>query len=153
MTACIPWRGTFSGRYPTLRGRRAHRVMYESQRGPIPRGYVIHHACENPACVNPDHLRAITPSDHARIHRAWEASNAVARARTNCRYGHPLDGRSSTTGRRFCRECRREDVRQRYRRNRRLSPMLPQSPAFAQAMEADDSPVEPPAALESDGKA
>jgi len=31
---------------------------------------------------------------------------------------------------------------------RRLSPMLPQSPAFAQAMAADEAPVEPPVELE-----
>jgi recombination protein RecT len=31
---------------------------------------------------------------------------------------------------------------------RRLSPMLPQSPALARALEADESPVEPPATLE-----
>lgn len=36
---------------------------------------------------------------------------------------------------------------------RRLSPMLPQSPAFAQALESDEAAVEPPAALEGDGQA
>ncbi len=36
---------------------------------------------------------------------------------------------------------------------RRLSPMLPQSPAFAQAMAADEAPVEPPAELEDGGQA
>lgn len=36
---------------------------------------------------------------------------------------------------------------------RRLSPMLPQSPAFAQALEADETAVEPPAELEDDGQA
>ncbi len=35
---------------------------------------------------------------------------------------------------------------------RRLSPMLPQSPAFAQAMAADEAPVEPPAELEDGGQ-
>lgn len=36
---------------------------------------------------------------------------------------------------------------------RRLSPMLPQSPAFAQALEADETAVEPPAGLEDGGQA
>jgi recombination protein RecT len=36
---------------------------------------------------------------------------------------------------------------------RRLSPMLPQSPAFAQAMAADEAPVAPPAELEDGGQA
>lgn len=47
--------------------RRAHAVFYEQQFGPIPDGYQLHHTCENPPCVNPNHLELITHTDHVRI--------------------------------------------------------------------------------------
>lgn len=47
----------------SLRGavtRRAHRIMYERHKGPIPQGLQLDHLCRNRLCVNPDHLEPVT---------------------------------------------------------------------------------------------
>lgn len=42
----------------------AHRVSHEIYIGPIPGGMYVLHKCDQPRCVNPDHLRIGTHADN-----------------------------------------------------------------------------------------
>jgi hypothetical protein len=61
---------TKDGQYARFRRNgkefRIHRFMYEITYGKIPAGMIVRHKCDEPLCINPDHLELGTHADNAR---------------------------------------------------------------------------------------
>ncbi len=117
--ACWPWRGTrSSGGYGmvsvpsavAVRGRAsrpASRVVLELRLGrPLRADEQADHICRNRPCVNPHHLRPLTPK--ANTLAGWSPPAVNAR-KTQCPRGHPLSGPNllRRDNRRECKECLR----------------------------------------------
>lgn len=48
----------------TVKHAYAHRVAWELTNGPIPDHLEIDHLCNNPGCVNPDHMETVTHAEN-----------------------------------------------------------------------------------------
>jgi len=67
MTDCIEHEGyRDKDGYGTIGRRKAHRVAWASVHGPIPEGMLVLHSCDNPPCVNVNHLHLGTHADNMR---------------------------------------------------------------------------------------
>ena len=84
--SCWKWTGATNGTYGCIytHGERlntyAHRVSYEIHNGEIPDGMLVMHSCDNPLCVNPDHLSVGTYKDNAQdMARKGRASTPLAK--------------------------------------------------------------------------
>lgn len=42
----------------------AHKVSYVLHKGDVPKGLVVMHSCDNPACINPEHLQLGSVKDN-----------------------------------------------------------------------------------------
>ena len=96
----------------------AHRLAWQHYRGPISPGLCVLHKCDNPPCVNPDHLFLGTKQDNVTdmMSKGRQRMDSTAgrigwskkaASMTSCRRGHPWPESlgKHVNGRRFCRPC------------------------------------------------
>ena len=83
-TECWEWSAhRNSGGYGTINAggkvQLAHRLSYRLFKRPIPEGMCVCHRCDNPCCVNPDHLWLATNAENVR--------DRDEKGRLDCRVG------------------------------------------------------------------
>lgn len=96
----------------------AHKLSYAAFNGPIPKDTIVRHKCNNPACVNPNHLELGTQWDNVQDQKKAGTWTSPLKRRQKFIDGvpvcqkrnHPLLGdniRKFSDGKIACRECHR----------------------------------------------
>jgi hypothetical protein len=127
VTDCMVWVGKRNRAgygYVCTGGRTllAHRVAYETFRGPLNPLLDPDHLCRFPPCVNPWHLEEVTHREN--LLRAPGSLIAIAASKIACDNGHafaPGNIYYTKAGHRRCGECNRIRARRWHEANRELA--------------------------------
>lgn len=121
---CWNWTGRrYSNGYGYVQGysfteKFAHRLSWTMANGPIPGGMWVLHHCDNPPCVNPEHLYIGTAKDNAQDrerrgrgnHPVGFSGHGGGKPQTHCVHGHEFTSANTMLfgdGWKRCRLCQR----------------------------------------------
>ena len=123
---CVIWTGAknqdgYGRRWDKKRKKvdAVHRMAWREANGEIPKGMLVLHKCDTPACYNPDHLFLGTQHDNMRDCASKGRAANHNTYKTHCLRGHAFDEVNTNyrpDGRRRCRQCAREDAKRRARK-------------------------------------
>lgn len=122
---CWEWQGgtmPFGHGYINIQGKRwlVHRYVYQEMVGPLHDDLAIMHKCDNPPCVNPNHLEEGTRTQNQQGMQARGRSRARHWGQGGfCVNGHPWDGNEyfyPNSRHRICRACKADEQRRRRER-------------------------------------
>jgi len=111
---CWLFLGANTTGYPSIGGNGrtwlGHRISYEENCGPIPKGLLVLHKCDVRRCFNPNHLFLGTHQDNTddMIRKGRGNGGIREKEKTHCKHGHPFSGsnlRVNKNGSRTCITC------------------------------------------------
>lgn len=95
---------------------RMNRYVYGLYKGDIPEGMVVMHTCDNPSCINPDHLEIGTQQDNIR--------DRHNKGRSNGKNNKPINDKYARTGKKQLTKSQLTEIKNMLRKNKSVKEIM-----------------------------